>query len=269
MDLKLKDKVVVVTGGSAGIGLETSRLFAEEGARVLLCSRREDVLDRAATDIMETTRASVGTLSVDVTKLEDLDHLVAHVKEDYGRIDVLVNNAGTGTYKPFLEVTDEELQHGMAINFFAQFRLIQRFTPMMIAQRYGVVINVAGETGIRVIPPPFRSSCTGPAKSAEIRLSKVLASELGEHNIRVNCVVPGLVYTDERFGKWEREIAKDELDQEAARATRAEWGRNIARPGHEWGTTRELANLIVFAASDRSSYVNGAVLVADGAEDKS
>jgi 3-oxoacyl-[acyl-carrier protein] reductase len=269
VDLNLKDKVVVITGGSAGIGFETARLFAEEGAHVLIVSRRQELLDKAAADIKETTGNAVATLSIDVTKVEDLDQLVAHVLENYCRIDVLVNNAGTGTYKPFLEVTDDELVHGMAINFFAQFRLTQRFTPTMIEQGGGVVINVAGETGIKVMPPPFRSSCTGPAKSAEIRLSKVLATELGEHNIRVNVVVPGLVYTDERFGKWEREMAKEELDDEKAKATRYEWGRNIARPNHEWGTAHELANVIVFAASDRSSFVNGAVLVADGAEDKS
>ena len=97
----------------------------------------------------------------------------------------------------------------------------------------------------------------------------MLASELGEHGIRVNCVIPGLVYTDERFGKWEREMAKTELDEEQAKATRLAWGQGIARPNHEWGTAQELANLIVFAASDRASYVNGAVLVADGGEDKS
>jgi 3-oxoacyl-[acyl-carrier protein] reductase len=269
MDLQLKDKVIVVTGGSAGIGLEAARLFVAEGARVLICARREEKLVAAAEDIAATTGSNVDTVAVDVTSVADLDRLVAHVTSRYGRIDVLVNNAGTGTYKPFLEVTDEELVYGMAINFFAQFRLTQRFAPMMIDQHYGVVINVAGETGIKVMPPPFRSSCTGPAKSAEIRLSKVLATELGEHNIRVNCVVPGLVYTEDRFGKWEREMAKEELDEAAAKATRKEWGRNIARPNHEWGTAEELANLIVFAASDRASFVNGAVLVADGAEDKS
>jgi 3-oxoacyl-[acyl-carrier protein] reductase len=269
MDLQLKDKVVVVTGGSAGIGLEAARLFVAEGARVLICARREEKLAAAAEDIAQATGSNVDTLAVDVTSVADLDRLVTHVTNRYGRIDVLVNNAGTGTYKPFLEVTDEELVYGMAINFFAQFRLTQRFAPMMIDQHYGVVINVAGETGIKVMPPPFRSSCTGPAKSAEIRLSKVLATELGEHNIRVNCVVPGLVYTEDRFGKWEREMAKEELDDAAAKATRKEWGRNIARPNHEWGTAEELASLIVFAASDRASFVNGAVLVADGAEDKS
>jgi len=269
VDLGLQEKVVVVTGGSAGIGLEASRLFAAEGAKVLICSRRDEALAQAAANIKDTTGASVDIISIDVTKLEDIERLVSYVKDTYGRIDVLVNNAGTGTYKPFLEVTDEELIYGMAINFFAQFRITQRFAPTMIAQHAGVVINVAGLTGVKVTPPPFRSSCTGPAKSAEIRLSKVLATELGEHNIRVNCVVPGYVYTGERFGKWEREMAKEELDEAAAAATRKEWGRDIARPGNEWGTAEELANVIVFAASERSSYVNGSVLVADGGDDKS
>jgi 3-oxoacyl-[acyl-carrier protein] reductase len=269
VDLNLTDKVVVVTGGSAGIGLEAARLFAEEGARVVIAARRPEKLDEAAADIKETTGQAVDTISVDVTRVEDLDHLVSHVLGTYGRIDVLVNNAGTGTYKPFLEVTDEELVHGMQINFFAQFRLIQRFAPSMIENGGGAIINVTGETGIKVMPPPFRSSCTGPAKSAENRLSKVLGTELGEHGIRVNAVVPGLVNTEERFGKWEREMAKTELDEEQAKATRLAWGQGIARPNHEWGTALELANLIVFAASDRSSFVNGAVLVADGGEDKS
>lgn len=269
MDLGLQDKVVVVTGGSKGIGFEASRLFAAEGARVLICARREAELERAAADIAESTGTKVETASIDVTSVADLDRLVGIVTDRFGRIDVLVNNAGTGTYKPFLEVTDEELVHGMEINFFAQFRLTQRFAPMMIAQGGGVVVNVAGATGMRVTPPPFLSSCTGPAKAAEIRLSKVLASELGEHDIRVNCVVPGLVYTEERFAKWEREMAQRELDPGSARDIRREWGAGIARPGHEWGTPTEIADLIVYAASGRASYVNGTALVVDGGDAKS
>lgn len=269
MDLGLKDKVVVVTGGSSGIGLESARLFAEEGARVTICARRPAQLATAQQYILEQTGRNVDAQSVDVTKLEDLDALVAAVKDRHGRIDVLVNNAGTGTYKPFLEITDDELVYGMQINFFAQFRLIQRFAPMMIEQGGATVVNVAGATGIRVTAPPFRSSCTGPAKAAEVRLSRILASELGEHGIRVNCVVPGLVYTEERWAKWEREMAKEELDEDAAGRTMQEWGVGIARPGHEWGSVAELADMIVWASSDRASYVNGAVLVADGADDKS
>jgi 3-oxoacyl-[acyl-carrier protein] reductase len=269
VDLELKDKSVVVTGGSRGIGLETARLFAAEGARVLICARRESALAEAADDIEQTTGTRVDTVSVDVTNLDDLDRLVATARERLGQVDILVNNAGTGTYKPFLEVTDEELLGGMAINFFAQFRLCQRVIPHMVAAGGGSIVNVSGETGIRVTPAPFLSTCTGPAKSAEIRFSKVLASEFGPQGIRVNCVVPGLVHTPERFAKWEREMAKAELDDEQAEQVRREWGRNIANADNRWGTPQELATLIVFAASGASPYVNGAVLVADGAEDKS
>jgi 3-oxoacyl-[acyl-carrier protein] reductase len=271
MDLGLTDKVVVVTGGSSGIGLETARLFAAEGARVVIAARREEQLARAAASIAESTGASVGTLGTDVTRVPDLDRLVAHVKQVHGRIDVLVNNAGNGTYKPFLEVTDEELVRGMEINFFAQFRLTQRFAPMMIEQGGGVVVNVTGETAIRVTQPPFRSSCTGPAKAAENRLSKILGTELGEHGIRVVAVVPGFVNTEERFARWGEGLAGGlgGDDDTAAAEHRREWGRGIARPGHEWGAPQELADLIVFAASDRATFVNGAVLVADGGDDKS
>lgn len=261
MDLGLKDKVVVVTGGSSGIGLETARRFAAEGARVLICARRPEVLDTARKDIEGKTGQAVETVLVDVTSVPDIDRLLDTVTQRFGRLDVLVNNAGTGIYKPFLEVTDEELEYGMAINFFAQFRITQRFTPMMIEQGGGSVINVSGATGATVQDPPFLSSATGPAKAAEIRMSRILAAELGPHNIRVNVVVPGLVMTPERFTKWEREMSQRDL---------LEWGNSrIPLAGDEWGTPEELANLIVFAASDSVRFMTGAVLVVDGGQDKS
>jgi 3-oxoacyl-[acyl-carrier protein] reductase len=269
MDLGLESKVTVITGGSSGIGYATAQLFAREGARVVIAARRPDVLREAAEKIAAETGSQIDTVTVDVTKVADLDNLVAYVTQNYGRVDVLVNNAGTGTYKPFLDVTDEELVYGMEINFFAQFRLTQRFARLMMAQGGGSIVNVSGATGVRVTPPPFRSSCTGPAKAAEVRLSKVLASELGPHNIRVNCVVPGLILTPERFAKWEREMAEDDLDDDAAAATRLEWGAGIALPGHRWGTPEEVADVIAYAASERSGFVTGATLVIDGGDDKS
>jgi 3-oxoacyl-[acyl-carrier protein] reductase len=269
MELGLAGKAVVVTGGSKGIGLETARLFAREGASVLICARRESALAEAAADIRGTTGRAVATHSMDVTSVEQIAELPGVIARTLGSIDVLVNNAGTGTYKPFLEVSDEELIYGMAINFFAQFRICQRVVPLMIARGGGRIVNVSGETGIKVTDPPFLSSCTGPAKSAEIRFSKVLASELAPHNIRVNCVVPGLVLTPERFAKWEREMAKRPLGEEEAERVRHEWSANQGMRATRWGTPEELANMIVFAASDCASYVNGAVLVADGAQDKS
>jgi 3-oxoacyl-[acyl-carrier protein] reductase len=260
MNLGLEDKAVLVTGGSSGIGLETARRFAAEGARVLICARRPEVLDAARDDIESSTGQAVETTQADVTSVPDIDRLLDTVTERFGRLDVLVNNAGTGIYKPFLEVTDEELEYGMAINFFAQFRITQRFTPMMIEQGGSSVVNVSGATGATVQDAPFLSSATGPAKAAEIRLSRILAAELGPHNIRVNVVVPGLVLTPERFAKWEREMSERDL---------VVWGSNqIPLAGDEWGTPEELANLIVFAASGSVRFMTGAVLIVDGGQSK-
>src|SRR5215468_5856464 len=159
MELGLANKTALVTGGSKGIGLETARALAREGVKVLICARRESALADAARDIMRTTQTKIETHPLDVTKIEQIPRIIG---DKLGRIDILVNNAGTGTYKPFLEVTDEELVEGMAINFFAQFRICQRIVPMMIAQGGGRILNVSGETGIMTLNPPFLSSCTGP-----------------------------------------------------------------------------------------------------------
>src|SRR5260370_22280868 len=150
----------------------------------------------------------------------------------------------------------------MGINFFAQFRICQGIVQMMIAQGGGRVVNVSGKTGIMTLNPPFLSSCTGPAKSAEIRFSKVLANELAPHNIRVNCVIPGFINTPERFAKWERELAKRQLSPEDAARERSLWSSNQGMRDTRWRTPAEIANLVVFAVSAVGSYINGAELAA-------
>ncbi|MEP7300433.1 MAG: SDR family oxidoreductase [Caldimonas sp.] len=270
MDLGIKGKHAFVTGGSKGIGLATAHALASEGAHVWIAARRPSALAEAATEIEKASGARVGTLPFDVTSLAQIEQLPAFVRDEMGgRIDLLVNNAGTGIYKPFLEVTDEELLQGMAINFFAQFRICQRIVPFMKEQGGGSIVNVSGATGIRVTSAPMLSSCTGPAKSAEIRLSKVLASELAPFKIRVNCVVPGYVYTPERYGLWEKTFIKRSLSEADAETERLKWTANQGMLDTRWAESRELADLIVYALSERASYVNGAVLVADNAMDKS
>ena len=268
MDLGLGGKTALVTGGSKGIGLETARLLAREGVNVLICSRREDALAEAAADIAQTVGVKVETHSLDVTKVDQINQLPDVVRKKLGHIDMLVNNAGTGTYKPFLEVTDEELVYGTEINFFSQFRITQRIVPLMIERGGGSIVNVSGASGIRVLNPPMMSSCTGPSKAAEIRFSKILAGELAPHKIRVNCVVPGYVFTPERFAKWERELAKRELSEEEAEIERNQWVSNQGMSDTRWGTVQELANVIAFTLSDASSFINGAMLVADNGLDK-
>ncbi len=257
MDLGLNGKVAVVTGGSRGIGLATAELLAKEGAKVVIAARRAEHLKSAAESI------GVDPVAADVTKPEDLDRLAEHVKSRYGGADILVNNAGTGTYKPFLEVTDEDLLHGMAINFFAQFRLTQRIVPSMIERGGGVVINISGRTAVRTAYPPG-STCTGPAKAAEVRFSADLAEELKPYGIRVVCIVPGVVMTPDRFGKWEREAHGRELEEQEASQVRDKLESEKLPTGAQWGTPEQIANVIAFSASDCAGYLSGESIVVDG-----
>jgi len=264
MDLELNGKVAVVTGGSKGIGYATAHLLAREGATVVIAARRESALAAAAADIKKETGIAVDTFAMDVAQIANLDRFTAWLKEKHGSADILVNNAGTGTYKPFLEVTDDELQYGMAINFFAQFRLSQRLVPIMMAQGGGSIVNVAGRTAYQTANPPG-STCTGPAKAAELRFTADLADELRPHGIRVNCVVPGVVVTEERFEKWEREATGNDYDPAAALARR----ETIVKEDGPWGDAWEVADTIVYLASARARYVNGASLLVDGSNKKS
>lgn len=261
MNIGFRDRIVCITGGSKGIGLETARAFARADAQVVICARRPGGLEEAAADILETTGRAVHTVQTDVTDVASITALFQEIDSRYGRLDVLVNNAGTGTYKPFLEVTDDELVYGMAINFFAQFRMTQRAVPLMLRAGGGAVVNVSGRTATKTNFPPG-SSCTGPAKAAEVRFSADIGSELAEHNIRVNCVIPGVVESPERFQKWESEAMRGLVTDDNAEKVRRALEEHPV--GRRWGKPEEIANVILFLASPLASYINAASLIVDG-----
>ncbi len=263
MDLGLMEKTVCITGGSRGIGLATACAFAAEHARVVICARNKDRLDEAVGHIRDITGVTVDAVQTDVTRKADIAKLIEHIERQYGRLDILVNNAGTGIYKPFSQVTDDDLLEGMSINFFAQFRTTQRALPLLQKAERAVVINVSGRTALRGNFPPG-SSCTGPAKAAELRFSIDLATELAEYGIRVNCVVPGVVKSDDRFRLWERQAISDDLNKQATDAVRQEMEAASVPAGQGWGRPEEIADVIVFLSSSRSSYVNGVALTVDG-----
>lgn len=261
MDLELTGKRVLITGGSKGIGLATARRFAAEGAEAVICARRPDALDAAANDVATTTGRRPETIEADVTDPASIARLFDCLRAGGAALDVLVNNAGTGTYKPFLEVTDDELVHGMAINFFAQFRITQQAVPMMQAAGGGTVVNVSGRTATKTNFPPG-SSCTGPAKAAEVRLSADLGVELARYGIRVNCVIPGVVESPERFAKWEGEALEGVFEDATAQRLRRAVEEDPK--SRRWGKPEEIADVIAFLASPRAAYVNGASLIVDG-----
>lgn len=268
MRLDLDGQVVCITGGSEGIGLACAQLFFEEGAHVIICARRLEKL-QSAVDMIRKSRVyaeSTGTIDyvqTDVTDVAQIDALIAHIKTRFGKLDILVNNAGTGIYKPFADVTDTELQDGMSINFFAQFRVSQRALPLLKQSGFPSIINISGRTALRGNFPPG-SSCTGPAKAAEVRFSIDLASELAEYGIRVNCVVPGVVKSEERFKLWESQANKGQWEKNKALNTRGMLEVAAMPDGQKWGVPQDIANVVIFLASRRASYVNGAALSVDG-----
>ena len=268
MKLDLDGRVVCITGGSEGIGLACAQSFFLEGAHVIICGRRIEKLQSAVTSIRESSSlsdhaGSINYVQADVTKLPEIVALIAYINTQHGKLDVLVNNAGTGIYKPFSEVTDAELQDGMAINFFAQFRVSQRALPLLKQSSFPSIINISGRTALRGNCPPG-SSCTGPAKAAEIRFSIDLASELSEFAIRVNCVVPGVVKSEERFRLWESQAKGGPWEEKSALSTRSTLELAAMPPGQKWGVPQDIANVVVFLASPRAAYVNGAALSVDG-----
>lgn len=263
MDMNLSDKVVCITGGSRGIGLATACAYAIEGARVIICGRGRERLDQAVEHVRKETGVAIDAVQADVTKRADIDRLVEHLGERYGRLDILVNNAGTGIYKPFADVTDDDLLDGMSVNFFAQFRLTQRALELLKKAGDSVVINVSGRTALRGNFPPG-SSCTGPAKAAEVRFSIDLATELAEHGIRVNCVIPGVVKSEDRFKLWESQAIRPDLDASTTESVRQELEAVSVPVGQRWGMPEEIADVIVFLSSPRAAYVNGAALTVDG-----
>lgn len=267
MKLDLQGYVVCVTGASEGIGLATASAFAAEGAHVIICARRPEKLEEAVkliqTKIQPELNGSVESVRADVTSLTDIDTLIEYISRKYGRLDILVNNAGTGIYKPFAEVTEDDLQSGMALNFFAQFRVSQRALPLLKLSRFPSIINISGRTAIRGNFPPG-SSCTGPAKAAEVRFSIDLATELAEFGIRVNCVVPGVVKSEERMRLWESQAADGKWDPQAAVNKREDLESISVPTGQTWGLPADIANVVIFLASPRSGYVNGVSLTVDG-----
>ncbi|MHB1122574.1 MAG: SDR family NAD(P)-dependent oxidoreductase [Ramlibacter sp.] len=259
MDLGLQGKVVLVTGSSEGIGKATAIAFAREGAKVAINARREQVLRSAADEITTATGADVLPVVADMTELDALPALVDAVIRRWGRIDVLVNNAGTGQSKEFLKVTVQELKDNFQLNFFSTFVLSQLVLPQMVAQGGGVLLNMGGITAKQT--PKGPASVSGPAKAALFNLTKALAQEFGRHNVRVNYIMPGLTMTP-RFDRKMRELADGDTEKYQSEMLR--WSKDVLLPGRRWGKPEEIADVITFLCSDRASYMTGASVVVDG-----
>ena len=254
MDLNLKDKVVIVTGASRGIGKAITLGFAAEGAKLSICGRTQETLDAAANEV-QALGAEVFTQLADVTNGGDADAFVKATLDRYGRVDVLINNVGGSKWTPTPEISDEEWHEIIDLNLVSAARMSRGVIPTMQAQGGGVIITISsiyGREGGGHIT-------YNAAKAAEISMSKSLAGELAKDNIRVNSVAPGSILFP--GGGWERRQNEDPEGIAAFVESDMPLGR--------FGKPEEVADVVVFLASERASLVTGACLNVDGCQSKS
>lgn len=255
MDLGLKDKVAVVTGGSVGIGLGVARAFAREGAHVILAARGGERVRRAAAKIAEEFGVRAVGVAADVASLKGCEALVAATQEA-GGCDILVNNAGTGSNETILEAPDEKWLHYWNLHVMAAVRLARGLAPMMEARGGGAILNNAS---ICATQPLWYEPIYNVTKAALVMLSKNLANELIGKGIRVNAINPGLILTSD-WVKTAKELSEPEGDWEGYLQGVADEYAPIKR----FGTVEELADFFVFLCSPRASYAVGATYHVDG-----
>jgi NAD(P)-dependent dehydrogenase (short-subunit alcohol dehydrogenase family) len=253
MDLGLRDRVCVVTGASRGVGLETSRRLAAEGAKVVMVARGEEALRAAADEL------GADWIAADVTDAGCDERIIAGCAEQLGGIDVLVNNAGASFLRPLDELTDDDWRAQYELHVMAPMRLMRAAAPRMAERGWGRIVNVTSSSGKR---PSQTNAAYSVTKAAQLSLSRVFADAWAARGVLVNAVAPGPVAS---------ELWLDEggiADQVAAAggktrdAVLAEAAAKI--PLRRFARPTEIADVIAFLCSDRASTVAGAAWSADG-----
>ena len=263
MDLKLKNKVAVVTGGASGIGLATARLFASEGATVFLWDLADSVVS-VAQDLSREFGVNVLSIKVDVTDQASIKLALEATLTDTLRIDHLVHCAAIGSGKfgfPFTNLRPSDWTKVLQVNIMGMVNIAHAIAPVMINQKEGAMVfiaSVAGQMGSQT-DPPYSAS-----KAANINFSQCLAKDLASHQIRVNTVCPGMVQTPLNQSVWK---AWHDHASPSDRLGYEEWSQkkiNAIVPLGKWQTVDAIADMIVFLSSCRAGHVTGQTINVDG-----
>ena len=257
MQLKMDGRTALVTGGSMGLGRAMAAKFAGAGASVAIVARRPEMLEEAKREIAaKVPGARIQAYPCDVSKAESLRTMFDKVVADFGKVDVVVNNAGESRAMKFDEITDEVWQADLDLKLFAAIRLCRLAMPGMRERRWGRIINVLN---IGAKAPGAGGAPTAVSRAAGMALTKILSAEGAPHNVLVNALCTGLIISDQ----WTRRHAREAPDMpfeefvgKRAEAMRIPLGR--------FGEAEEFANIACFLASDAGSYITGTAINVDG-----
>ncbi len=242
--MRLQDKIAVITGAANGIGLATARKFATEGAVVMLCDLQLDPVRDAAREIASAGGRAEG-FQLDVTDRPRVDAVMAEVAEKYGRIDILINNAGITKDARLVKMTEQQFDDVIDVNLKGVFHCTQSAVPYMLDQGRGAIVSASSVVGLY---GNFGQTNYAATKFGVIGFTKTWARELGAKGIRVNAVCPGFIAT---------QILSTIPENVLATMRERSWM-------HRLGTPEEMANVYAFLASDEASYINGVALEASG-----
>ncbi|MCG0278619.1 MAG: 3-oxoacyl-ACP reductase FabG [Thermanaeromonas sp.] len=242
--MRLKDKVTIITGGAKGIGKETALLFAREGAKVVICDFDEEAGQKTLEELRATGAAAL-FFKVDVTDRASVQAMVEATKKEFGRIDILINNAGITSDALLTKMTEEQWDKVIAVNLKGVFNCTQAVVPVMLEQGSGVILNASSVVGVYGNIGQTNYAAT---KAGVIGMTKSWAKELGRKGIRVNAVAPGFILTD-----MTAKVPQKILDMMKEKT-----------PLGRLGLPQDVAAAYLFLASDEASYINGQVLGVDG-----
>jgi len=256
MDLGLKDRVAIVTGSSRGIGKAIAYGLAKEGAKITICARNEDLVKKVAKEIEYLVKTEVLPVKVDLSKKEDIKDMVKATVRKFGRVDILVNNTGGPPSMLFTETSEKNWSEAVNLLLMSVVNCCMEVIPYMKENRWGRIINM---TSFAAKQPAERLVLSNAIRAGVLGLTKTLANELAEYGILVNSVCPGWTFT-ERVMELARSIA--EKTEKTSNNVISEWANSI--PLKRLAQPEEIANVVVFLASERASYVTGAVIQVDG-----
>jgi NAD(P)-dependent dehydrogenase (short-subunit alcohol dehydrogenase family) len=260
MDLKLNGKTALVTGGSEGIGKGIALAFAREGVDVAICARRREPLDATAQEIARATNRKIVPIVADLTKDEDAKNFVEQGHAALGRVDIMVNNAGSAPGGVIEHLSEGDWAQALQLKFMGYVRCLRYVLPIMQKQGGGRVVNLIGNDGVK---PSYWEVAPGAANAAGQNLTLSLAGQYGRHNISFCAVNPGPVRTERWAGlvnamSRDMKLSYEKADQLAPRSI----------PMGRIAEVEEVANLVTMLASPLMHMVNGTMIEIDGGQDK-